>query len=402
MLHSNLGAKANTGLYIAPETLCDEPDFARQLVEENGVDLFIIRTGFNPAESTASLEEAREVADRLGACVVFLVGTWWGEGKQFTSSPMEPVGRLSKGQVVLAHEAHWPMIAPGGDHDKPIRDRIDHLCRRFSPHGICLTHARFKHAADLDSLFLVAGGEFGVAMEQTKLEHRQLKRAIAEIRSELRSMTPTTLEASTSTSDPISFLDALSEQEIIRRWFKFRCNHIYNSLEDLFSQARARHPGVLFGTNAIGPCFSDLSGQNFDLLQNACDFVQPLLCYMDWHVLQTIYAWAELFQISIDGLSKPSALDAASDLFGFARGELTDGDVWPTTPTAPHGQGVAAMVARQLEHLPMSSHCETWPVLAAWGLPRDVIKKTETRVRKFSTGVVFQGTDYLPNSPLQT
>jgi hypothetical protein len=385
-----MSTAVTTGLYVSAEALAQAPDYARALVEEHGVGLFVIRTGFDPGTPCPHLDEAVSAIARLGVSFQFLVGTWWGEGLSGSGETMTAANHLLDYDTSLAHEVQWPMVAPGGEDDRSVRETIGTLCTRYSPSGICLTHARFKHAADINSLFEIAGGPFGEAMAAAGITRPLLTSMLRTLEQRLRGISAETAPGTTL----IEFLDAVTESDLFSRWFGFRCGQVAAAVAGVFEPIRQRHPAVKLGTNAMGPRFSRLSGQDYHQLAASCDFVQPLLGYMRWHVLQPIYAWATLLREKSGTLDPRAALALSARLFGFEPAELALDWDQRNQPDEGDEAAIVTMVRRQLDALGGFPPAKVAPVLRGHGLsPRTT--KTLIAISQghgFPT-ILFQGSD---------
>ncbi len=382
-----------TGLYISAEALAQDRDQARALVEECGVSLFVIRTGFDPREPAPCLDEAVTAVTRLGVSFQFLVGTWWGDGMSAPSQPMAATASLLDYDLRMAHEAQWKMVAPGGEYDDHVRVAITALCDRYHPSGICLTHARFKHPADINGLFETAGGPFGDEMAEAGFSRSRLTSMLGTLGQKLRGISAETAPGTTL----IELLDTLTESDFFSRWFEFRCRQVATAVDRMFAPGRQRHPAVSFGTNAMGPLFSRLCGQDYRQLATVCDFIQPLLGYMRWHVLQPIYAWATLLHEKSGTLEPRAALALSARLFGFDSAELALD--WNQRIQTEEGDASAiiTMVRRQLGALDRFPPANVAPVLRGQDLASPTTESLVGIVRDhgFQT-ILFQGADNLP------
>lgn len=383
-------AATNIGLYISAEALAESPDYARRMVEESGISLFVIRTGFDPRKSPARLDRAVVVVAELGVPFQFLVGTWWGAG-------MEPSGELMRAAATLldcdrttAHESQWTMAAPGDANDDAVRERILALCAEYSPAGICLTHARFKHPADINSLFDIAGGPFGEAMAAAGFTARSVASLVGTLEQRLRGLSPECAPG----LDVIGFLDRIAESDFFSRWFNFRCRQISVSVASIFGPIRQRHRGVELGTNAMGPLFSRLCGQDYRQLADCCDFIQPLFGYMHWHVLQPIQGWATLLHKKSGTIDPATALELSARLFGFDPGELGLNARQRNVSAEDNEAAITAMVRRQVGALRGFPPARVAPVLRGPGVSaRTVQRLVETLQQPGFESILFQGAD---------
>ena len=387
-------AASTLGLYVTAEPIARAPAYSRTRGEEGGVGVSAIRPGCDRGKPAPDLDEAVSAITRLGVRFEFLVGTWWGAGMSALGQTMEPAASLLNYDPQLAHEAQWKMVAPGGDHDEQVRSAIASLCDRYRPSGICLTHARYKHAADLNGLFTTADGPFDAAMAENGFTPSRLAAMLGKLGQRLQGISPATAAGTTL----IGFLDAITDSDDFSRWFDFRCRQVTAAVGGIFSPSRQRHPETKFGTNAMGPLFSRLCGQDYRQLAIVCDFIQPLLGYMRWHVLQPIYAWAALLHERSSTLDPRAALILSARLFGFDSAELELD--WKHRHQSTEGaeSAVIAMVRRQLGAMPDLSSARVCPVLRGQDLAPQTTESLVDLVRDhgFPT-IFFQGADNIPS-----
>ena len=313
------------GAYLEPAAVARDPDYAAALVDA-GVTIFLLRTGFNPRRAAPQLEAAVGVAERVGAAVWLLAGTWWGHGVTAGADAMalpDAWRRLDR-QGLLgdypAHEAQWPMWAPGGSADAAIAANLEQLAG-WNPAAICLTHARFRHPAAIGGLF-----ETGPAWTDA-LQPAHWERVVAG----MRASTPGQLAEFAERAGGRALIDALDRFAQLgdrdggggpdapyADWFARRRTRVRRAESRFLAAARGSGgPALLAGGNAIAPHAAVLSGQHYGELAAHADFVQPLLGYMEWHVFQCGAAWARLLRRCIPGLSEAAALESVWRLFGL-------------------------------------------------------------------------------------
>lgn len=399
MSHVRARGFGKRGLYVSGQALQTGADHARRLVEEHGFDFFVIRTGFDPARPNDDLHGAVELAQRLGARVVLLVGTWWGTGIRPGRAGLFPATPLVRSSPDRSHESQWKTFPPGGEYDEAISETIEHLCARYQPAGVCLTHARFKHAADLAGLFEVAGGAFAAQMAENGVSAEALNEAVRKAANGLARIDAGELNALARNHDTAEFLDALSDGDLFRRWFDFRCRLVTQSVQAIFDAARLSRVDTLFGCNAVGPRFSRLSGQDYEALGRVCDFVQPLLCYMRWHVLQPIFAWADFLRSRCKAIDSHQAQAAAASLFGFDPTALRLDDQKPHEKGEGPADAVINMVVAQLSSLPKADGRPYQPVLNGHDLPRQATQTMSSLATKACDCAVFQGASFAAGDP---
>jgi hypothetical protein len=379
------------------------PDYAAALVQRAGIDLFIVRTGFDPkAAHSVTLAQAADTIRELGAELWLLVGAWWGEGIARSPDTLSGVGPWPPWGAAEAHEAQWPMRAPGGAADHEVVSTLRALITRYEPEGVCLTHARFRHPADIPGLFEVGTGRFLEHMQAAGLYPDALKAATRTLDARLRKLTPAALEHLAHRERLPEFLDALIGESLFSRWFRLRTRVVLGALEHFRAAAKGGGPqGMAFSTNAYAPLGAPLCGQDYAALGRTCDVVQPLLGYLRWHVLQPILAWARFLQPRVVGLKDAAAIEVAAALFG-----VQDLPLAPLLESsAGTDEGSAAFIESAVAHqlraaLAAAPTAAMMPVLRGHGWPRGVLTPLTEQVRAMGfAGVVYQGTEALVGPP---
>ncbi len=390
------------GVYVEPSAVASDPTYAAELAAA-GVSIFLLRTGFNPERSAADLERAVAVADRLGVVVWLLAGTWWGHGitggeTMALSGEWQSLARRDLLGDYPAHEQQWPMWVPGGRADAAIGANLEQLGRRWRPHAICLTHARFRHPAAIGALFESAPG-WPAPPPATDWE-----RVVAG----LDGITPAQFAELSARHDLIGALDHLARRRAAAggaaapfgSWFAQRATRLQAAATQLLAAARrAGGDRLIAGSNAIGPHAAALSGQHYGALARQADFVQPLLGYMNWHVFQCGAAWARLVRRCSGRLSEADALAGVWRLFGLDPRRL------PCSETEMKGEGAAATIEQVVGALldEVLSACppqRVMPVLRGSDWPPQVTHRLERGIRAAGCPAVFyQGTTLLAGPP---
>ena len=386
------------GVYLEPAAVARDPDYAARLAAA-GVSIFLLRTGFNPERTAPELERAVAVAEALGVVVWLLAGTWWGHGIAADAETMalpdgwQPLARRHLLGDYPAHEQQWPMWVPGGRADAAISANLEQL-GRCDPHGICLTHARFRHPAAIGGLFESAPG-WPAPPPAADWEH---------VVAGLNGITPQQFAQLSAGHDLIGALDHLAHRGGRRgggsapfsRWFAVRGERLQTAVNELLATARrAGGDRLIAGSNAIAPHAAALSGQHYGDLAARADFVQPLLGYMNWHVFQCGAAWARLVRRCSDHLSEAAALAGAWRLFGLDPRHL------PRSEAEMVGEGAATMIEPVVTALldGVLQQCpaqRVMPVLRGHDWPAEVTRRLEQRIRAAGCPAVFyQGTTVL-------
>jgi hypothetical protein len=388
-----------TGLYVSADAVSESPNYARKLVEECGVNLFVLRTGFNPGQACPQLDDTINNLTRLGARFMFLVGAWWGAGIENDPLTMKPVHSLMDYDARQAHESQWGMLTPCDKTNTVIVTKMDALIRAYNPYGICLTHARFKHPADINSLFDIGEASFKQNMLNANISVDELSDGVQVLCKKIKGMTNQELLKIAAELSLIELLDSLVESDLFSRWFAFRCAFIALAIEALFSPIRTLYPKTQLGTNAMNPLFSVMSGQHYETLSRHCDFIQPLLGYMRWHVLQSVFMWGRLFSENVTDLSSADALELSRKLFGISPGTLSNVDSDLDGTNEGDEADVIRTVELQLERC-AGNAATMMPVLRGKGWqPSTITRLTESARLTGIGGVIYQGSDYVGGPP---
>lgn len=388
------------GVYASPAAVVAAPDYAGRLVGSHGVNSFVLRTGFNPSKVDPDLNAAVGIVRNLGAEVVLLVGTWWGEGLSGDHLVMRPTVHLLDYDADLAHESRWSMLTPGQETHSVIARQLADLSEQFQPDAICLTHARFKHAADLNSLFEIgSGSHFSSILADAGLTMEDLHMAVTTMKGSLGRLSTADLDAMIGEGQPERLLDQLAESNVSSRWFELRRRLILNSLSDLRLVVADVDTSIRFGCNAVGPLFSRLSGQDYADLLRTVQFVQPLFGYTRWHVLQPLVVWGQFLRTFVADLDESFSRRFACRLFGLPEGllerhplNLLGSDEGPANliREVVHCQG--ALLAKVAgKHLPL---CQ--PILRGQDWPDELISELAEKLGEEEIGgVFFQGSAHL-------
>jgi hypothetical protein len=286
----------------------------------------------------------------------------------------------------------WGMYAPGGTYDSCITARLTGLARIYAPEYICLTHARYHHAADIAGLF--AGGDDVIC---------ELHRSYGITGDELRKAFDAAIDAlnrcgyeklrELCTQGLTACLDGLSKSNAFTAWFKTRNErHLYAVLQNIFGAVSLANPRVQYGLNAMNPSFDGLCMPSLGELCHICDFVQPLLGYTGWHVLQPLAAWAELF-MRHTGFAAHDCIRLAAVLFGLEGIDLPK-SISELYNTEGNAEFIHAVLARQLDYLGkpgVGMPGRVMPVIRCEGWQRGVTEYARDEIlRRFEGNIAYQ------------
>ena len=156
--------------------------------------------------------------------------------------------------------------------------------------------------------------------------------------------------------------------------------------------------GVLFGANAYSPWGADICGQDYnEAYSKVSDFVQPLLCYMEWHRYEPIAAWGR-YLYRYANADEPVAIEAAKTLFGLG-GAICQGSFNELDACVEgNGEAIYSIVSKEIKMcLPyFSKPYRLQPV--PWGRQWDwtITDKLVEEARALGmNSFVFSGCEYL-------
>ena len=379
------------GTHVDPDAVVAAPDYAKRLVEEAGVDHFILRTtyGLDIPESTG---EAVQIIRDVKAGVHFLAGSFWGGST-----------KIIENLPSKSWESRFPMEMPGSPYDAKIIHKLETLCRDYKPDGIVDTHGRFRHPGYIDGVFDegTRDPEYLGRMAAAGIPREDMLAARAAWEKALGKMDKASL-LKRSERGMIPFLCELSESDALERLVAFRCRIVHASLRE-FRKAVKAFPGVTFGSNAYSHIAARLCGQTYDVAYTeTCEFVQPLLLYMEYHRYEPIAAFAR-YIMQFTGVDDSTAIEVSKNLFDLC-GTLSPNSV-EELDTCHEGDDryIRSIVGRELERCApyVSQPYELQPVLRGrqWGraVTDELIEKARgLGINEFT----FMGCDYLvPGEP---
>jgi len=395
--------KTIKGIYVSPGAIEQDPYYANKLVNDHGINMFVIRCGFDPAAWDPAIGEAAEIVSRNGAEYWLLAGTWWGHSPQPQVEEMRSIVDENLFPLTQSFEAQFPMKALGGAADAHIAAAIEDLCRKFAPAGICLTHSRFRSAAYLPGLFQYCPGALEEAMRVQNITPERLSAAFAAAVKRMSELDGPELLSLAQDKGLGKFLESLAGESIFAAWFELRESVLAESIRSLRDAVKAFNSGnILFGSNLYDPFGAPLCGQSYERLDRLYDFVQPLLSYMLWHIYEPVAALSKLLITHASKLAQEEAVEIACRLFDLeGLGMPTDvermtreGEGAPETITNVIGRAI-----QNCKSLQNQKHLVT-PVIRGRTWPSSVsLSLADQVLNEGFDGVIFQGTEAFAGEP---
>ena len=156
-----------------------------------------------------------------------------------------------------------------------------------------------------------------------------------------------------------------------------------------------------FGQNAFGPQAAFVCGQSYETMTDVCDFLEPLLGYMEWHVLQPLAVWADLFAVAA-GLDSIDAIQLSAELFSLEGIELPVSSHLAVTAGEGSPAVIEKTVGRQMEMIAKRglSDVEYLPVLRGTGWSVETVGLLEAEAERIGfKSLFYQGTRVLAGEP---
>ena len=371
------------GVYVQPDAVAADPDYAKRLVEEAGVDHFVLRAGYDLV-IPAALEAAIAVVKDVKAQACCMAGTWWYPEMEILDLPYK------------SFEGQYPMTMPGGALDAGIAAKLEKLCGQYKADAVCLSHARYRHPAHIEGIYNDGAGDsaYMARMEKAGVTRAEVLAARAAVERALASSDKAALMKA-SEDGLIPFLSNLSGGDALDRYFAFRRGTVMDAFRT-FHQAVKKYDGATFGTNAYSPIGFRVCGQDYDAFAETCEFVQPLFPYMEYHHLQPIAAWARYVRRHA-GLDDASAIEIARRLLYL--GDATCPESIEELDTCGEGDDktVASIVGKEVQLCApyASKPYRVLPVIRGQGWGRPVIDRLTEEIKSLYDGIVYMGCDYL-------
>jgi len=378
------------GIYCHPDSVAGTPDFAKRLVEEGGVDCFILRSGYD-FTYPESQEKAVQIVRDLKAKLCFMVGSFWGgrppvEGQTFSPS----------------NESKAPMDMPGPVVDGELVAKYQRLCLTFKPDSLCVTHGRYRHPAYIDGMFNEGTNdeEYQARMTAAGIPQGDILTARSAWEKAFGSLDKESL-LQVSQKGLIEFLCELSQSDAVKRLVAFRCDTIHQSISKY--KKAVNECGVSFGANGYTPFGALICGQDYEKsYAETCDFLQPLLCYMEWHRYMLISAWARYIQQFLK-IDESVAIQAAKNIFEL--GDTIIPDSLNEIDTFAEGsmESVYSIVSKEIQMCKpfVSKPYQLQPVLRGKDWDWTMTDKLVDEAKAIGIdSFVFMGCEYLVKGPV--
>jgi hypothetical protein len=389
--------KTRVATYVFPNALANSPEYAKRVVD-SGINTFIVRAGFDVTALDPHLDKAVKNTMEAGATLWFLLGTWWGNGVEPKEKAMRPLSSWPSYGSDWAYESSWKMYCPGEEFDLSIVGAAKNLIQKYSPEAIILTHARFRHPADFNSLFEIGSSRFIKEMNNVGIDQKDLLQSIDRILAVLPKHNSQKLSLMAQ-SGLISFLETLSESQTISQWFTFRSRQLEAALTKIAKSIKnGASKKIRVGLNQYGPIASDVCGPDHDI--EDIDVIQPLLCYIRLHSLQLVGSWARLMVEIKNNMNEAEAIKISASLF-----RLTDVNLPLSLQSYANKDESSPEIIREICNREISLlhnqkyHTELMPVIRGREWPVDVMKEMTMQCSNMTNNICYQGTEYKAGHP---
>ena len=327
------------GAYLGPNIVVDRPDYMDRLQKELGLNMVIMETTIRVSAETAAMHptepgsgieaddsvtlRAIEEVRTRGMAVWLLFGGWHGtmtedrldleaktlDGRSFlmTSKP-----RYAPEQPTVVCPSHE------GFEEWSVGMLAD-AAANYDVDVIDLTHARYVSPAVVHSLFGCGCARCTRRAETMGYDFDGMKAGVLRFLDAVRTVDAGFIRSLLGLNlSPVELISAFPGSEELPRWFTFRAKVI---AENLHRRQRAVHEAsggrIRFGTDCHIPSFALLAGHDYKEIVEVTDFTQPLLTWVEWHMLTVPAAWASWMCDHVEGLSEQDALRFAYRLVGY-------------------------------------------------------------------------------------
>ncbi|MCL2122032.1 MAG: hypothetical protein FWH28_07275 [Clostridiales bacterium] len=377
------------GIYCHPDAVVSTPDFAKRLVEEAGVDYFIVRSGYDFTWPD-SLEKAVQIVRDLPVHLQFMTGAFWGGRPQ-----------VKVDLPYRSNESMSPIDLPGSSSDAEFAAKYAKLCKTFKPDSFMVTHGRYRHPAYLDSVFDEGADvpEYQARMTAAGIPRAEVQAARASWEKAMGALKKEDLLQATE-KGMIEFLCNLSQSDAFQRLIAFRCDTVHNSI--MTFRNAVKECGVSFGANGYSPTAALICGQDYEKsYAETVDFLQPLLCYMEWHRYMPIASWARYIK-EFTKVDEPTAIEAAKNVFYLGGTVCPDSIEELDTCVEGTNESVYSITSREIQLCApyLSKPYMLQPVLRGkqwdWAVTDRLVE--EAKALGIQT-IIFGGCEYLTKGP---
>ena len=373
------------GAYVQPDFVAANPDYVKRLRDKTGMDLFILRTGYGK-DVLPFLEDAIRIVRDEGAQVWFLAGGYWGQSAVTSRSPYK------------SFESLQLMHFPGPEIDAEITGHLKTVCGQYKPDAVCMTHVRYLHPAYMAGLFDedCEDEPYLARREAAGVSRSAVNRALADAEQALAASDRQGLLA-LARKGLVGFLCELAQSDLPARYFAFRCGAVNHTLRQCRELVKSM--GIAFGSNSYSPVGAEVCGEDFAAMADSCDFLNPLLGNMEWHIFEPIAAWARYLGLHTR-LDERSAIEASKRLFYLGDTLCPDSLEELDSCGESRDEVICSMVSAQMRLCARAAPYPGWMMPAlrgGWSKAVNDRLMEEARDLSFGAVIALHGCDYFLN-----
>lgn len=419
-----------TGLYLGSSIVVDDPEYLDVLREDVGLNLIIMGgpyklseevraknplppgagnrgPGLSWTEDDSILRKAIDIAHSRDIDVWLGADGWHGGYRDFPDLCIEDVyGRPITEMPELRYVMEWGLV-PLCPSDERINDwfraAYSEVMRIYPVEGMDLSHVRYTSPGFFHNLFGCACPRCAEKARQLGYDFGEMRAAVLDLLKKLQHLDAGAVrEAGELDLHLLDFLQILGSDRGIVDWFNFRADVIsegVGAFRDAVCEGVDRR--IAFGTDNFPPSFALLVGHRYSDFVRSCDYTSPLLSHVDYFILSTFGAWADLLCEWAEGLEEHEALRALYSFFGYGRLRMPERaedlgiGTWhriPVSAKLPLFE-IVEMEMRKARLL-NPGMIPSYPVIKGTFWSKDVVSRLVKVADEMGyEGIIFQGTE---------
>lgn len=148
---------------------------------------------------------------------------------------------------------------------------IEEIISDFNPDGIVLDGIRFPSPGSGSKSFLTC------FCENCESKAKEMGYNFNLMKQDVRLFVKNVLKFVLNIKSPIDVLNIEQRYPGIFEWIKFRCDSITEHIKDAQAKVKEIAPNIEFGTTLFVPSLASLVGQNYSIMTQYLDFIQPMI-----------------------------------------------------------------------------------------------------------------------------
>ncbi|RKY65047.1 MAG: hypothetical protein DRP99_00930 [Candidatus Latescibacterota bacterium] len=413
------------GLYLGSGIVVEDPEYLDVLREDVGLNLIIMggpyklseevrarnplpgdrAPGISLTDDDTVLRRAIDIAHSKDIDVWLGADGWHGGYRDFPDLCIKDLkGRPITEVPEVKYAMEWGLV-PLCPSDERINDwfkaAYSELVRVYPVEGIDLSHMRYTSPSFFHNLFGCGCPRCARKAEQLGYNFEGMREALLDLMERLQHLDARSVrEVGKLDLHLLDFLQTPDARAVVD-WFNFRADVISENIGAFGEAVRgAVDREIVFGTDNFPPSFALLVGHRYRDFVRSCDYTSPLLSHVDYFILSTFGAWANLLCEWTDGLEEREALRALYNFFGYGHLSMPERiedlgiGTWHRIPVS---EKVPLLEIVEMEmrkaRLLNPGIVPSYPVIKGAFWPKDVVSKLVKAAWEMGyEGIIFQGT----------